>query len=225
MHPLTRIRGGGREDGIIAAHMAITIAFALFAVTQLTRTTVAAQEIDTRVSDIVTSVATVDEETKTVAILDETGQITTDILNAAVPISGQTKQITEAALQIDANVKEILASATTIGENVGGIGGSVGTIGESVQAINGTAKAINNNANQILGTFQALAPVVNSINGSPGRGPVGTGVHGINQRADIIIELSRGIKSDTGNILANVVQIEKNARSICNSTVVSGGCG
>ena len=205
--------------------MAITIAFALFAVTQLTRTTVAAQEIDTRVSDIVTSVATVDEETKTVAILDETGQITTDILNAAVPISNQTKQITEAALQIDANVKEILASANSINENAAGIGSSVGTIGSSVQAINGTAKAINNNAAQILGTFQALAPVVNSINGTPVPGRVGTGVHGINQRADVVIELSRGIKSDTGNILANVVLVDRHAKDICNSQAVSGGCG
>lgn len=220
MQPLSRLRGG-REDGIIATHMAITIAFALFAVTQLTRTTVAAQEIDFRVSDIVTSVATVDEETKTVAILDETGQITTDILNTARPLSAQTVQITEAARQIDANVKDILASAVSINENAGGIGVSVGGIGSDVQGINATAKEINGNARNILGMLQALSPVVNSINGGPGS--INGGVQGINERADRVIDLSRGIKGDTGNILGNAVLIDENALDICRSRAV-GGC-
>ncbi len=222
MQPLSRLRGG-REDGIIATHMAITIAFALFAVTQLTRTTVAAQEIDFRVSDIVTSVATVDEETKTVAILDETGQITTDILNTARPLSAQTVQITEAARQIDANVKDILASAVSINENAGGIGVSVGGIGSDVQGINATAKEINGNARNILGMLQALSPVVNSINGGPGS--INGGVQGINERADRVIDLSRGIKGDTGNILGNAVLIDENALDICRSRAVAGCAG
>lgn len=223
LSPLSRLRGG-REDGVIATHMAITIAFALFAVTQLTRTTVAAQEIDMRVVDIVSSVDNIDEETKTVAVLDETTRITTDILNTAKPLEAQTKQITEVALQIDANAKEILDSANSINGSVLGIAGSVGTIGESVRAINSTAKEINGSARSILNTFQALAPVVNSINGRPGNGPVGSGVHGINQRADVVIALSQGIKGDTGNIIRNVLLIDKHAKNICNSAAVSGGC-
>lgn len=212
MHALSRLRGGG-DDGVIATHMAITVAFALFAVTQLTRTTVQAQEIDMRVTDIVGSVATIDEETAMVSVLDDTGQITTDILNTAMPLSAQTQQITEAALQIDGNVKEILGSANTINDAAQSINSTVGSINGSVVAINKTAKAINANVAGILGSFQALSPVVTSIN---------NGVAGIDQRGDVVIELSRAIKADTGNILRPVEGVNANARAICNSTLLLG---
>lgn len=214
MQPLKRLRGG-RDDGVIATHMAITVAFALFAVTQLTRTTVSAQEIDMRVTDIVGSVDTIDQETETVAVLDQTGDLTTEILNTAVPLSGQTQQITEAALQIDGNVKDILGSANTINETARSINSTVGSINGNVVDINRSAKAINANVASILGTFQALSPVVNSIN---------NGVAGIDMRGDVVIGLTRDIKGDTGNILANVERVRGNARTICNSTIVSGGC-
>jgi methyl-accepting chemotaxis protein len=210
---LIRRRTG--DDGVIATHMAITVAFALFAVTQLTRTTVAAQEIDTRVSDIVGSVDDIDEETKPVAVLDETGRLTDEILAAAVPLENQTVEINSMAKEINGNVEAILGNANAINGTVNGIGNTVGEINGTVRAINDTAKSINGNAKGILGTLQKLQPTVVSIN---------DGVAGINRRADVVIGLSRGIKSDTGNILIEVRRIEANATAICNAAIVSGGC-
>jgi hypothetical protein len=210
---LIRRRTG--DDGVIATHMAITVAFALFAVTQLTRTTVAAQEIDTRVSDIVGSVDSIEEETKPVAVLDVTGDLTDKILAAAVPLENQTVEITSMAKEINGNVDAILANANTINGTVKGIGNTVGEINGSVRSINDTAKSINGTAKSILGTFQKLQPTVVSIN---------DGVAGINRRGDVVIGQSQVIKSDTGNILIEVRRIEANATAICNSTAVSGGC-
>lgn len=215
------IRRRTGDDGVIATHMAITVAFALFAVTQLTRTTVAAQEIETRVGDIVGSVDSIDMETMPVAVLDETGRITDEILSSAMPLEGRTVEITETALLIDTNAKDILGSANTINDtakaingNVKGINSSVRQINSSVREIGSTAGAINANAAGILGSFQRLSPVVVGIN---------DGVMGINQRADAVIKLSGNIKDDTGNILAEVPGINANARGICRSILIMGG--
>lgn len=204
-----RPRSCGGDQGIIATHMAITIAFALFAVVQLTRTTLSAQQIDTRVSDIVTSVGTIDSETIPVALLDETGDLTDEILASATNLNGEAQKITEAATSINGHVDDILGSATSINE-------TAKSINSNVKEINATARAINTNATQILGSFQRLAPVVTSIH---------DGVAAINGRADVIIGLSRGIKSDTGNILVRVVEIQKHANSIdCSAAIRGSAC-
>lgn len=179
--------------------MALVVAFALFAVTQLTRTTLAVQQIDTRVKDIVGSVDAVDTGTAPVAVLDETGRLTERILGAAQPLSGQAGEIVASAQSIDGHVKEILTSATTINT--------------SARQINATVRGINANATGILGSFAKLAPVVVSIN---------NGVAGINHRGDTVITLSQGIKSDTGNILANAKGVDLHARSIDCSALIRG---
>lgn len=201
-----RPRSCGGDQGIIATHMAITVAFALFAVVQLTRTTLSAQQIDTRVSDIVTSVDTIDNSTIPVALLDETGDLTDEILGAATNLNGEAQKITEAATSINGHVDQILGNANSINETAKSINGNV-------KEINATARAINGNASQILGSFQRLSPVVTSIN---------NGVAAINGRADVIVGLSRGIKSDTGNILVRVAEVQKHAKSIDCSPLIRG---
>ncbi len=42
----------------------------------------------------------------------------------------------------------------------------------------------------------------------------GTGIAGINRRADAVIALVQSIKADTANILASVLKIEASAKSI-----------
>ncbi|MEX2291490.1 MAG: hypothetical protein WD794_14350 [Mycobacteriales bacterium] len=197
------------DHGIIATHMAITVAFALFAVVQLTRTTLSAQQIDTRVSDIVNSVDTIDTATIPVALLDETGDTTDEILAAAKNLNGQAQEVTKHATTIDGHVKDILSSANTINS-------SVVDINSNVREINTTARAINKNASEILGSFQRLSPVVVSIH---------DGVAAINGQADRIIALSQGIKSDTGNILAAARDVNAHAKSIdCSSLIRGSAC-
>ncbi|MCA1683563.1 MAG: hypothetical protein LC708_00285 [Actinobacteria bacterium] len=163
------------ESGIVAVNLALTIAFALFAVIELTRVTLDAKQIKQRVKTITTEVGPGSnvsrlDETK---ILDTVADRADQILAAAKPLSGQANQILATTKTIDASAVSILSTA---------------------QEINGTSKSIN-------GTFQALAPVVNNIRGTPGDidspapAPIG-GVQAINIRVDNILRTAGGIRSD-----------------------------
>ncbi|MGH9182686.1 MAG: hypothetical protein ACRDZ9_02535 [Acidimicrobiales bacterium] len=194
------------QRGVVGINLAIVLAFALFAVIQLTRTTLAAQQIDDRVEIIVDEVQPIDEDLDQVAVLDEVDETAKGILTAAQPLSGQADEILAAAQSIDGKVVDILST-------VGSINTVVKDINANAVSINGTAKGIN-------GNLAALTPVVNAING----GSSMIGVSGINQRADRIIGQVSGIKGDLDPTLGHVVNIDDSSRSICNSTVISGGC-
>src|SRR5262245_43771174 len=103
----------------------------------LSRTTLAAKQIDDRVRVIVTEVG----PGSNVSRLDETQKLNTigktaeDILEAAKPLSGQAQAILDTAKSIDNTVSAILANANEI---------------------NGTVKSIN-------ATAAALLPVVQNI--------------------------------------------------------------
>jgi len=211
MQAMTRLRPSS-DAGVIATHMAITIAFALFAVTQLTRTTVAAQQIDTRVQDIVGSVETINTETKTVAVLDDTGDLTTQILAAAEPLNTQAQDVTRIAGDIDGMAANILGNAETINGNVLAINDTAKGIGSTVLGIGSSAGAIQGDVRNIERMLATLRPVVDSIN---------NGVAGINGRGDVVIAISKGIKADTGAIRANVDSITDTANSIARSPGVS----
>jgi len=167
----------------VAVNLALTIAFALFAVIELSRVTLAAKQIKQRVKTITTEVGPGSnvsrlDETK---ILDTVADRADQILAAAKPLSGQANDILATTKTIDASAVSILSTA-----------------GE----INGTAKSIN-------GTFQALAPVVNNIRGTPGTidspeaAPTG-GVNAINIRVDNAIRSVSGIRSDLDQVRTDV---------------------
>ncbi|MGH9157703.1 MAG: hypothetical protein ACRD1K_18135, partial [Acidimicrobiales bacterium] len=59
---LRRLRRPRSQAGVVGANLAITLAFALFAVIQLTRTTLAAEQIDDRVKTIVGETGPIDED-------------------------------------------------------------------------------------------------------------------------------------------------------------------
>jgi hypothetical protein len=171
------------ESGIVAVNLALTIAFALFAVIELSRITLAAKQIDQRVKTITTEVGPGSnvsrlDETK---ILDTVADRADQILAAAKPLSGQANDILTQTKSIDATGSQILSNA---------------------QEINGTVKSIN-------GTFQALAPVVNNIRGTPGTvdspapAPVG-GVQAINIRVDNALRSVSGIRSDLDQVRTDV---------------------
>jgi hypothetical protein len=191
---LTSPRRGQRgESGIVAVNLALTIAFALFAVIELSRVTLAAKQIKQRVKTITTEVG----PGSNVSRLDETAILNTvadradQILAAAKPLSGQANDILTAAKSIDGTGSKILSNA---------------------QDINGTAKSIN-------GTFNALAPVVNNIKGTPGSIDAVTpfdraGVTAINIRVDNALRSVSGIKSDLDQVNADVVTINNSAGNI-----------
>ncbi len=181
------------EKGIVAVNLVLVIAFALYAVIQLSRVALAAKDIKQRVKTITTevgpgsNVSRLDE----VAILDSVAARADQILAAAKPLSGQANDILTAAKSIDATGDRILDNA---------------------QQINGSARSIN-------GTFQGLAPVVNNINGTPGTidapRPADTGgVAAINIRVDNALRNIAGIGADLDATNANVTSINAHAADI-----------
>ncbi len=186
------------EKGIVAVNLALVIAFALFAVIELSRVALAAKQIKQRVKTITTevgpgsNVSRLDE----VAILDSVAARADQILAAAKPLSGQANDILTAAKSIDATGSRIL---------------------ENAQQINGSARTIN-------GTFQSLAPVVNNIRGTPGNidrpTPANTGgTTAINIRVDNILRSVGGIRADLNATNANVASINAHAADISDTVV------
>lgn len=185
----------------MGANLAIVIAFALFAVIQLTRTLLAANQIDDRVEVIVGEVGPIDTDLDEVAKLDDTARMAEEILAAAQPLSGQAGQIVDLTASIDSIGSSILETAGAINGNVSNILGNVGPI-------NSTAKAINSD-------LSTARPVVASIE---------RGVAAINAKADVIISRTIPIDADLSNVDRLVDSIEISAREICNSPAIMGGC-
>ena len=160
--------------GIVGVNLVLVIAFALYAVIMLSRTTLAAKQIDDRVRVIVTEVG----PGSNVSRLDETQKLNTigktaeDILAAARPLSGQAQTILDTAQSIDNTVSAINANANEI---------------------NGVVKSINS-------TAASLLPVVQTIHGDDSLDPLSGGVSAINQRADIAKPIVAGISDDLGRV-------------------------
>ncbi len=190
------------ERGIVGFNLALVIAFALFAVIELSRVVLAATQIDDRVKVIITevgpgsNVSRLDETQK----LNETGRMAEEILAAAQPLSGQAQQIIDAAKSIDNTVSAINTNA--------------GEINQTVRSINATASA--------------LLPVVQNIHGDESINAQTGGVAAINKRAQTAIPVVAGIQQDLsrGNILGMLVSVDRHAVAICNGTAVQlGGPG
>lgn len=177
--------------------LVIVVAWALAAVFMLTQTTVAASQIDRRVETIVTEVSAIDEDTSALTVTESINEKAAGILAAAEPLDGQLDTIIGVVGSIDASAVSILDTAEAIGGNV--------------DSIRSTAGSINGTVDSIHGNFVALAPVVDSIQ---------QGVVAINGRADKVLAIARGLRSDSGNVLARVVDIDGHAESIdCTSAL------
>ncbi|MGH9265166.1 MAG: hypothetical protein ACRD1D_10790 [Acidimicrobiales bacterium] len=190
------------ERGIVGFNLALVIAFALFAVIELSRVVLAATQIDDRVKVIITevgpgsNVSRLDETQK----LNETGRMAEEILAAAEPLQGQLDQVIEAATSID----------------------------NTVSAINQNAGEINQTVRSINSTVSALLPVVQNIHGDESMSFQTGGVAAINKRAAVATPVVGGIQTDLSraNILGTLVSVDRHAVAICNGTalaLVGGG--
>jgi methyl-accepting chemotaxis protein len=197
----TLVRRLRAEHGVVGANLVIVIAFALFAVIQLTRTLLAASQIDDRVKVIVGEVGPIDTELDEVAKLDETARMAEEILAAAQPLSGQAGQIVDFTATIDQSATSILNTVGPINSNVNNILGNVGPINSSAKDINAD--------------LSAILPEVQEID---------AGVAAINGRASVVIDQTIPIQGDLANISRLVESIDVSARSICNSPAINGGC-
>ena len=191
------------QAGVVGFNLALTIAFALFAVIELSRVVLAATQIDDRVKVIITevgpgsNVSRLDETQK----LNETGRMAEEILAAAQPLTGQLEQVVVAARSIDNTVSAINTNA--------------GEINQTVRSINATASA--------------LLPVVQTIHGDESLDVRTGGVAAINKRAATAAPVVAGIQQDLSraNILGMLVSVDRHAVAICNGqalALVGPGC-
>jgi len=163
------------QAGIVGANLAITLAFALFAVIQLTRTTIAAGQIDDRVDTIVGDVGDINDDLVNVPKLDETNRIAQEILSAAKPLSAQAGVILTTAKSIDGTVSSILGNASSINGTVKGIRGNLSALQPVVRSINDGVATINNEADQAIELVRNIKLDLDNVLTQVGGG--GTGGH------------------------------------------------
>jgi len=170
------------QSGVVGANLAIVIAFALFAVIQLTRTTIAAEQIDDRVKVIVGEVGPIDQELNNVPLLDETDRMAADILRAAQPLSGQAGEIITTAQAIDAKVVSILGNATSINGTVKNINGNLSALQPTVRSINDGVATINGQGDRAIalgrGIKADLGNVLANVGTATPGGHGGKTIHG-----------------------------------------------
>lgn len=169
------------EHGLAAIALVLVISWALTAVFMLSRTIVAAQQIDRRVAFVTTQTGPIDDNLDAIELAQETGEIAEDISSAAAPLSGHLDDVVSSARSIDSTGQDILAT--------------VGAIGDDVDEIAATAGEISASVDDIHGNFSELLPVVRSIDDR---------VAGINRRADDATDVVSAIERDTGDILAEL---------------------
>ena len=185
------------EGGVVGFNLAVTIAFALYAVIQLSRVVLAGSQIDDRVKVIITevspgsNVSRLDETQK----LNETGRTAEDILVAAQNLSARAGTIVETAQSID-------GTGSQINQNAG--------------EINQTVRSIDSVTKQLL-------PVVRNINGNDSFSATTGGVAAINMRAQTALPIVGGIQRDLSraNILGTLVNADRHAVAICNGQALA----
>ena len=105
---------GRDEGGIVAINLVLFLGFALYAVVQLTRTTIAAQQIDERVVVITKEVGPIDQNLNEVPKLDLTNETAAKIRTAAEPLSAEAdaRSILAGLGQVNANLLSICGTGT-----------------------------------------------------------------------------------------------------------------
>ena len=185
------------EGGVVGFNLAVTIAFALYAVIQLSRVVLAGSQIDDRVKVIITevgpgsNVSRLDETQK----LNETGRMAEDILVAAQNLSARAGTIIETAQSIDGTVSQINTNA--------------GEINQTVRSIDGITRQ--------------LLPVVQNIHGDESMNARTGGVAAINKRAQAALPVVGGIQTDLSraNILGILSSVDRHAVAICNGQAIA----
>jgi uncharacterized protein YoxC len=186
----------------------------------LAKTVQNAQSINKKAQHIAKVGTGINKDTDSVVQLTRTNTLATSILGSADPLEGQlngivgtAKSINGLATSINTTAGAINGSATTINgtatdinSSAGdinsaatSINNSAGSIDSSAGAINQRARTINSSAASINGSANSIDGLAASILGTARR--VDTDVSLINRNLDVSLNIVRGIKADTGDIL------------------------
>ena len=222
--------------------LVIVVAVVGIAAVLLAKTVQNAQSINKKAQNIAKVGTGINEDTDSVVQLTRTNKLATSILGSADPLEqqlagivGTARSINGLAGSINSTAGTINTSATDINATAGDINASAGDINSAATSINNSAGSINNSAgaiNQRAGSINASAGSINqsanridnlagSILGTARR--VDTDVRLINQNLDVSLRIVRGVKGDTGNILAQAVSALDTAACIDRKLVGQAG--
>lgn len=222
--------------------LVIVVAVVGIAAVLLAKTVQNAQSINKKAQNIARVGTGINEDTDSVVQLTRTNKLATSILGSADPleqqlagivgtarainglagsinstagaINGSATDINGTATDINSSAGDINAAATSINNSAGSINGSAGAINQRATSINSSAGSINQSANRIDN-------LVGSILGTARR--VDVDVRLINQNLDTSLRIVRGVKGDTGNILAQAVSALDTASCIDKKLVGQSG--
>lgn len=193
------------QAGIVGVHLVLVVSFAFFAVTMLTRTTLAARQIDDHVRVIVTEVGPGSnvsrlEETQQ---LDSIGRTAEGILAAAKPLSGQAQAILDTVRNVDGTAAAIVDNANQINVSVHSIGATTSQLLPVVEAVNDGVAGINERADalrpEVAGISSDLAVVAETVGGPGG---IDAHVRSINCA---LASPSSGLIGTAGSLLGGLV--------------------
>jgi hypothetical protein len=200
------------EDGLVGVVLVIVIVWALLAVLELTRTTVAAEEINHTVTVITGNVGAANTHLNTgceagncpqnaLPVLATTISLAQQINTAALPLTGQLAQVKNDTASINTTAMEILANAQSINTTVVSINSLVGSIGASVGTIHASFVGIN-------------GLVQNDIT---------PGLIKATGQAQVVVDQVNAIVNDTNTIDAQAKGILVQAQDICADQPVGSG--
>jgi hypothetical protein len=199
------------EGGLVGVVLTIVIVWALIAVIELTRTTVAAEEINHTVLAITASVSSANGHLSTgcasgncplnaLPVLNTTISLAQKIQTDAQPLSMQLAQVKTDTASINTTAASILSSAQSINTTVQSINSLVGSIGSSVGSIHSSFVGINTNV------ATAITPGL---------------VRASDSQVASIVSSVQAIKADTDTINGQAIGILGQAKDICADSAVS----
>jgi methyl-accepting chemotaxis protein len=211
--------------------LAILGVWGLLAGPMLIRTLLATKQIDKRVQSITTSLSEIDEDSRSISLMQETNRLTGELLTASQPLPGTLEALRGVTSGLAGKVDSITAGVTTIEQNSREIEGKVLSARDTAAEINGSVKGIGQSLASILRTLRATQTAAGEINTStrgintavvdllPVTKEIDAGIGRANRGIVEALEHVKVIRADIGNILAGLPDVQKHSRSIdCDST-------
>ena len=222
--------------------LVIVVAVVGIAAVLLAKTVQNAQSINDKAQNIARVGTGINEDTDSVVQLTRTNRLATSILASADPleqqlsgivgtarsINGLAGSINQTAGDINNSATYINTTATDINQSAGDINSAATSINNSAGSINASAGAINVRAGSINRSALSINQSANRIDNLAGSilgtaRDVDVDVRLINTNLDQSLRLARGIKGDTGNILAQAVSAHDTAACIDRKLVGASG--
>ena len=210
--------------------LAILGVWGLLAGPMLIRTLVATKQIDKRVKGLTTLLSQIDQDSQSVALMRDTDRLSGELLSASQSLPGTLEAMRGVTGGLTGRLDSILAGTIAIERNSTEIEGKVIAARDTAAGINGSVKGIGQSITGILGTLRTTQTAAGEVNAStrginaavvdllPVTRRIDAGIATANEGIVEALGYLELLRSDIGNILLAVPDVQKHAASIdCHS--------